>query len=248
MWIPGIAALLTQLIHERSLSGLGWRVARLRFFAAAYMLPIGYVSLVYALVWLTGIGVFRPDGFLETMGGDLPFSLGSATWQTAAGIGYVITFGVLTTCWATLGEELGWRGLLVPELAKRYSFAMTALISGGLWAVWHFPVLLFADYHNPGAPLWFGLICFTILVLGVSFAFAWLRLKSGSVWVAVILHASHNIFIQAVFTPMTGSNAITPYVIDEFGIGLALVGVLVASLFWRKRIALNTTDGQRQSA
>jgi membrane protease YdiL (CAAX protease family) len=246
MWTPGIAALLTQLIHERSLSGLGWRIARFRCFAAAYLIPLGYVSVVYGLVWLTAAGAFKPGGFLEAMGGDLPFRLGSETWQTAAGIGYVITHGVLTTCWATLGGELGWRGLLVPELAKRHAFAMTALISGALWAAWHFPVLLFADYHNPGAPPWFGLVCFTIVVLGVSFAFAWLRLRSGSVWVPVLLQASHNVFIQDVFTPMTGPNAITPYVIDEFGIGLALAGVLVAWLFWRRRSAMDDNLNGKQ--
>jgi membrane protease YdiL (CAAX protease family) len=100
---------------------------------------------------------------------------------------------VLTTAWATLGEELGWRGLLVPELARRFSFTATALISGVAWAAWHVPVMVLADYHNPGAPLWFGLVCFAVLVIGISFAFAWLRLKSGSVWPTVLLHASHNV-------------------------------------------------------
>ena len=34
--------------------------------------------------------------------------------------------------------------------------------------------------------------CFTVMVLGISFLFAWMRLKSGSVWTGVFLHASHN--------------------------------------------------------
>jgi hypothetical protein len=37
---------------------------------------------------------------------------------------------------------------------------------------------------------------------------------------------------------MTGVTDLTPFVIDEFGIGLALVAVLVGYLFWRKRAEL----------
>jgi protein-S-isoprenylcysteine O-methyltransferase Ste14 len=76
------------------------------------------------------------------------------------------------------------------------------------------------------------------MVMGTSFAYAWLRLKSGSLWPAVLLHASHNLCIQAIFTPLTGTTSLTPYVIGEFGVGLALAALPVAYLFWRKRAAL----------
>jgi membrane protease YdiL (CAAX protease family) len=73
------------------------------------------------------------------------------------------------------------------------------------------------------------------MVLGLNFAFTWLRLKSGSLWPAVLLHAAHNLFIQAFFNHLTSDTGITAYVIDEFGIGLALMAPVVAYLFWRKR-------------
>ena len=119
----------------------------------------------------------------------------------------VATFGLVISCLSALGEEIGWRGFLVPELAKNFSFTKTALISGGIWALWHYPLILFANYNNSSAPAWFGLFCFTVMVLGISFAFAWLRLKSGSLWTGVIFHASHNLFIQNFFTPLTGATA-----------------------------------------
>ncbi len=106
----------------------------------------------------------------------------------------------------TLGEEIGRRGLLAPELAKLYSFTTTSVISGVVWAIWHYPVLLVGDYNNSGDPFWFGLICFTVLVIGISFALIWLRLKSGSLWTAVLLHTSHNIFIQAIIYANDGRN------------------------------------------
>lgn len=126
----------------------------------------------------------------------------------------------------------------MPQLAKLTTFPKTALISGIIWSVWHYPILLFADY-NSGTPAWYGLTRFTVMVLGISFCFAWLRLKSGSLWTGTILHASHNLFIQGVFTPLTKDSGITEYVIDEFGAALAIAAVVVAYFSWKKAAELD---------
>jgi len=71
-------------------------------------------------------------------------------------------------------------------------------------------------------------------VKGVSFlVVAILRLKSGSLWTAVLLHTTHNIFIQGVFDRLSGNTAITPHITGEFGVGLALTRLVVAYFFWR---------------
>jgi membrane protease YdiL (CAAX protease family) len=239
MWCPGIAAILTQLLFTRSIRNLGWSIPSSKYLLMAYVIPLIYAMIAYSLVWLTGIGFFNPEGFAKFITPAYPILQGQPTYITVIiGVLIVSTYEVIKTGFRTLGEEIGWRGLLVPELAKRYSFTTTSLITGVIWAIWHFPVLIFSDYNNAGAPLWFGLICFTVLVIAISFVLTWLRLKSGSLWPAVLFHASHNTFIQGIFTPLTGTTALTPYVIDEFGIGLALVAVLVAYFFWRKRAEL----------
>jgi membrane protease YdiL (CAAX protease family) len=239
MWCPGIAAILTQLLFTGNIRHLGWSIPSGNYLLMSYVVPLIYVMIVYSLVWLTGIGPFNPEGFAKFIAPTYPILQGQPTHIVIIiGLVIVSSYEVLMTGFRTLGEEIGWRGLLAPELAKRYSFTTTSLITGVIWAIWHYPVLLFGDYNNAGAPLWFGLICFTVLVIGISFALIWLRLKSGSLWTAVLLHASHNIFIQAIFTKMTGVTDLTPFVIDEFGIGLALVAVLVGYLFWRKRAEL----------
>jgi membrane protease YdiL (CAAX protease family) len=145
-------------------------------------------------------------------------------------LGYIAlsaTIGVLISTSRALGEEIGWRGFLVPELAKVMSFRGVGWISGLMWAAWHYPVLIFGDY-NAGTPAWFGLSCFTIQVIAISFIAARLRLISGSLWTGAILHASHNRFIQGVFTPLTIDKPSTPYVIDEFGIGMVVTTIIVA--------------------
>jgi membrane protease YdiL (CAAX protease family) len=246
MWCPGLAAVITQLIFHRSLRGLGWKPGRGRYLLASYALPLAYVLTVYVLVWLLGLGRFdaaRLEWALRAANGpsSAPFSALSSY------LAITLTFGFMINCFAALGEEIGWRGLLVPELAKSLTFTKTALISGGIWAIWHWPTILSGEYNNAGIPLWFGMLCFTVMVIGISFPFAWLRLQSGSLWGAVLMHAAHNLFIQAIFTPLTADTGITEYVIDEFGIGLALIAPVLVYVFWRRRHEVETTTASIQA-
>jgi len=225
MWCPGLAAIITTLLFQRNLRGLGWRLGRPRYWLISYVLPFAYALPVYVLVWLTGLGEFNTAVIPEST--PVPVYV-----LLIATVG-VFTGGLLSG----LGEEIGWRGLLVPELRKLTSFTNTALISGGIWAAWHIPLVFFADY-NAGTPRWYGFLCFAIMVVGAGFAFAWLRIKSDSVWPAALLHASHNLFIQNVFDVMTRDTGRTAYIAGEFGAGLALACVIMAFLIWRKRATL----------
>jgi membrane protease YdiL (CAAX protease family) len=107
------------------------------------------------------------------------------------------------------------------------------LISGVIWAAWHMPGIFLADLNDTGIPNVYAAAMFAVLIIALSFPFAWLRLKSGSLWPAVLLHAVHNQLIQGILDKLTGKTAVTPYITGEFGIGLALTGLVVAYVFWR---------------
>ena len=143
-------------------------------------------------------------------------------------------FGMVQSLSTALGEEIGWRGFLVPELFKTTSFTATAFISGIVWSCWHYPLLIWGDY-NSGTPTWYGLTCFTVMVVSISFVFAWMRLKSGSLWTGALLHASHNLYIQGFFTPLTRDTGKTAWFIDEFGAIVPLVAVAFGVYFWTRR-------------
>jgi membrane protease YdiL (CAAX protease family) len=227
MWCPGAAAMVVRALSQGNLQGMGWewRDARLHFLS--YLLPVVLGGLVYGLVWVTGIGGFAADGLALGKEVGRPLPLPAVLFVLA-------TLGMLHSMFFALGEEIGWRGFLVPELAKVTSFARTGWISGAAWAVYHYPLILFADYHS-GTTKWFALGAFTWMVVASAFVYAWLRLKSGSLWTAVILHASHNLFIQSIFDPLTTDRTITKYVTTEFGVGLALAYTLAAVYVWRRR-------------
>lgn len=220
MWSPGAAAMLTRFIYHRSLRGLGWKLGPAKWLMLAYLLPLGYAFVPYTITWLTGLGRFTTANLPADQ--PLPVFL----------IVNLTVIFLLGSVPSALGEEIGWRGLLVPQLSKLTTFSKAALISGAVWAAWHAPLLLFADY-NAGTPPLYGLACFSVLVMGISFAFAWLRIKSGSLWTGVVLHASHNLIIQAILDPLTESTAITPYIVTEFGVGLSIAAVVTAWVFWQ---------------
>ena len=185
-----------------------------------YLLPLSYASIAYVVVWLSGLGSINEDFSPNYL--------------------LLISLGTITNCLFALGEEIGWRGFLVPKLARLTDFTKTSLISGVIWSIWHYPLVIFANY-NSGTPAWYGLTCFTLMAVGMSFALCWIRLKSGSVWTAMFFHASHNFYIQSVFNPLTKDTGITKFIIGEFGAALAVISVIFAYILWRMRSRLADT-------
>ena len=236
-WSPGSAALLTCAILRIDLATLGWHWRPWRWQMLAYVTPLAICAVTYGVVWTTGLGGF-PN--MKTVA-DLRDSLGLAGLTTAEVIllwvGLWLTAGSVRFVASTLGEGIGWSGFLAPRLAARHGFTKAALITGAIWASWHFPILLFSDYFDSaGPPLWFALPCFVIHVLGLSVIMLWLRLRSGSLWTGALINASVNLFNQVVFVPLTAPRGwITAYAIDSSGFMLPVVIVATALLFWLRR-------------
>ncbi len=76
-----------------------------------------------------------------------------------------------------LGEEMGWRGWLLPKLMPLGTIpALT--ISGVIWALWHAPLNLLG-YNYGSTSGWLGLLCMTAMCIVVGSVLAWIRLRSG---------------------------------------------------------------------
>jgi membrane protease YdiL (CAAX protease family) len=83
-------------------------------------------------------------------------------------------------------EELLFRGVLLSALLQRWPVVPSALISSALFALVHLSGLQFQ---------WFALPQLMLLAL----LLAWLRLRSGSIWPAVVAHGTHNLLAVAVW-------------------------------------------------
>ena len=233
MWCPALAGMLTLRLNGRSIADLGWKWGETKYQLWSWFIPLLYASIAYAIVWIAGFGAFgNPDYYAALVS---QMHLGGPPWiSIVLGTFLTGTIGMARSVSSALGEEIGWRGFLVPELSKTFSFTTTALISGIVWSLWHYPILIFGDY-NAGTPTWYGLTCFTVMIVSGSFVFAWMRLKSGSLWTGAILHASHNLYIQAILTPLTRDTGKTKWFIDEFGCVVPIISILFAMYFWSKR-------------
>lgn len=236
---PLAAAFITKLVLQRNLRGLGWGWGKTRYQAVAYGLAFLIPLVTFALVWLLGFGGFYNVAFLteaqtglaDTFGIDVtsPWLLMAALVLLNGTLGLLIAFG-------GIGEEFGWRGFLVPELNKHYDFTKTALISGTIWSTYHWPLIFFLAAPRLDNSPWPMLVFYLVSGIALSTIMAWLRLKSGSVWTAVIFHMALNIHIQGFFQNLTIETSwLTNYISGEFGLMLALVAPVFGYLFWRRR-------------
>lgn len=105
------------------------------------------------------------------------------------------------------------------------------LVSGLIWGLWHMPLIL-GGLYLAGAPHVIAACLWMVLATSFSFVFARLRLETGSVWPAIVLHASWNSVIQVAFDPSSSGKNATLWV-DEFGIFVALTMVAAAVIVSR---------------
>lgn len=240
---PAVAAIVTKLIYQRNVRGLGWKWGKTRYQLISLVLPFGLGLVGFGLVWLLGFGGLSADAFIAEAQAGMAQSFGLTTTSTAIIVLLLIllngTVGLLLPGVFAIGEELGWRGFLVPELNKHVSFTQTSLISGVIWTVYHYPLLIGLVAPKLGVSAWPLLISSMIGGVSISFIVAWLRLRSGSFWTAVLFHAALNAHNQGFFQNMTSeTSSLTHYISGEYGLMMALVTAVVAYLFWRKRNSL----------
>jgi uncharacterized protein len=238
MLCPGVSAIITKLIFDRNLKGLGWKPGPAKWLGLAYLLPILYGAVIYGLTWLFGQGGFTPEvaaGLASELGmADVSVGQMVVVYTLLLGTYGLLRFSLI----GAFGEELGWRGFLFPELHHMTSFSTTSVIGGIMWMLFHLPLILFSDY-NSTTPKAFAVAMFFIAAIAQSFVHNWFRAKSGSVWPPVVLHASHNIFFLNVYDPLMARYPLTDYFVTEFGVGLMVVSVLMALYVWAHRSELD---------
>jgi membrane protease YdiL (CAAX protease family) len=234
MWTPAMAALVASIISRRHIKEIGWRLGKVKWIGVGWLVPmiIGFTS--YGTLWLTGLGAVPKSTFLERARITLGMPHQGDALVILAAYGYIGILGVLPGLIMAVGEEIGWRGFLVPELTKAAGFRAACLWSGIIWALWHWPMVIRGEYSAAGTPLYYQLFCFTLLVMSAAVTAAWLRMKSGSICPVAVMHSAHNAIIQAFFDRITADTGHTRYFVGEFGIAMVPVSLLVAWYFWRR--------------
>ena len=232
MLTPTLAAVIMLAVispeggFRKVLSLLGLDRAGFRGWPLAIAGPAAIHLVGLVILSITGLAVFSAP--------QITGSAGFAIFKILSGLAVVTLFA--------LGEEIGWRGYMLPRLLG-FGVVPAMLIVGFLHGVWHLPLMLTTDYyHNTGNPLLVvPLFLVTLTLAGVFFGF--IRIWTGSVWAVAIAHAAANMAWE-LMTEMTQTKSalVLEYVGGESGV-IMIVGLLIFSFFiirYMKSAGFNT--------
>ena len=222
MWTPGTASILARLALREGFRDVSFRIggaAGWKAIGLGWLLPVVVGLGAYGFAWATGLAHFEIPG-LAGVG----LSALAPPLRFAALLGLSLTLVSLLSLFSAAGEEIGWRGYLLTRLVEA-EVPRPVLVSGLVWAAWHLPLILSGQYAaGPNRAL--SAVVFVFTVTGISFVLAWMRLTTGSVWPAIVLHGVWNAVIQGTFDTSTKEPSIW---VGEAGL---LVAGLTLALAW----------------
>jgi membrane protease YdiL (CAAX protease family) len=144
------------------------------------------------------------------------------------------------------GEELGWRGFMLPKLSERYNPLTASLIVGIAWLAWHLPGYLLSDKSasDPFLP-------FAVILFPFSIALSWIYFQSReSLLLPALLHGSINGSFYALekLLPNVIASANFQPAFDwtTAGLWVVLAGIVVA--WWRLHPGKHYEPGQQRQA
>ena len=195
MWGPGLAAILTTLRVEKQpfaslrLNTLGPK----RFYLWAWLLPQFLTLLTLGVTLLLRTAEFDPalsimrDALAKAPAGtQVPSPQQALALQLAFGA----TFAPLINILFALGEELGWRGFLLPHLLPLGQWP-AILISGAIWGFWHAPTTLLFGYNFPQHP-YLGVLAMIVGCTLLGTVLSWMYLNTRSPWTTALAHGAVN--------------------------------------------------------
>ncbi len=226
MFSPALAVLLTLILtrdlHLRTLvRDLGLTRFDLRRWPAALFLPVLALTPGYLVLW--ALGQVQWDA-----------RLAQYTWL--GGAIYVVVTLIFNTLTFSLGEEIGWRGFLLPRLLD-LGQVRASLLTGVLWAIWHYPLIFLSQGYLPPGPRLPLALLFTLTVMAISVVIGRLWAYQRSLWVAALFHSAHNT-MWGLWSNLVLATPVVGLWAGESGlIPLALYTLLALALGWKGREA-----------
>lgn len=195
MWVPAVAALITIRFITREKTGsilLRFGPSWKPYLATALLIPLAYV-ITYAITWLLGLGA--PDWQLTSLyamiadsGADMSTAPEPSTVLTSLLFVSLIVAPFFNSLFG-FGEELGWRGFLLPRLMSMGKWKAYLLL-GIIWGLWHAP-LIAVGFNYPGTPV-LGIVMMILMTTAIGFYINELTLHYKSAILAGWVHGVFN--------------------------------------------------------
>ena len=226
MWVPAFCATIANIFSIRQknekfslkkfLLDMGFGGCNIIYILLGFILPLIYLLIPYMIYWTMYPSDFAYHG--------VPLNLILSDCLPVAFLGTLI--GMFTAT----GEEIGWRGFMVPAYIERIGLKKTLLFTGLFWSLWHLPLLIFGGYMAE-TPLFYRIPAFVLCIVPVGIIAGLLAYKSKSMWPAAVLHAAHNNFDQYIFGVITrGENMM--YFVSETGIFTMICAWILAVIMY----------------
>lgn len=217
----GVISLLKRYLHWR----VGWK-----WYLAAFLLPLTLiVGGVYSNAVVTGV----PPDFSTIIARQI---FGETAYLPL----FILPFFIID--FIANGEEIGWRGYVLPRVQAKYGALASALIVGVVWGVWHLPKFL--THWNTISFAWF--MAHTV---AASVLYTWLyNGTKGSLLLVTLFHASSN--TAGVFMPMANtvsSGNMGAYVIFVF-LEIAAAILIIVTTGPRRLSRTESMQMQEQSS
>ncbi len=203
-WLTLGRLAVAQLLRRYLMWRVGWK-----WYLALLIIPIVMALGVFLNAALTGV----PADFSQVMADKIR----PASFSRLA---FVIPF--LLTDMIANGEEIGWRGYVLPRLQAKNSALVASLITGVIWSLWHLPKLI---THWD----WGYFAVFLVDTTAKSVLLAWLYNGTrGSLLLVVAAHAAWNTAGIFLPTASTLSSAGLGAFALQAGIEVVLIAIIVA--------------------
>ena len=234
MFVPALGALLS----GTGLRDMGWKPRirkNIKTILIAWFAPILFTALGAALYFLLFPGHFSLDGeYVAFNAGEEIFKqleaqdISYPVYVLISVIGAAI-YGPFVNMFFALGEEVGWRGFLYPQLKARFGRNKGLLLGGVIWGAWHWPLIWLIGYEYGedyfGYPV-VGMLLFLVFTICLGILCDRLYEKSESIWLPSLFHGAINAAATiplAVCAAHTGSARLLGPVPNGLLAGLPLI-------------------------
>mmetsp|Transcript_16299 Transcript_16299/g.24565 ORF Transcript_16299/g.24565 Transcript_16299/m.24565 type:complete len:390 (+) Transcript_16299:40-1209(+) len=226
---PPALGVITMALFARDINSIrfdGPKSNAEMYYTLAIFIPLATLACGYFSYFVVSKHI-EPDVLLDT----LSWGYFSATPITILKFGFS---GVM--------EEIGWSGVLFPQLLHATdSYIAASIVGGVIWGLWHVPLIIGGGYNNNISPYWAALMLPWMLIAW-AFFHVWLRVRSFSIWPVVVGHMAHNVWIELILDPLVGRSEYLGvshlarkkhafYFVGEFGSLATICYIITAALF-----------------
>ncbi|MCW5912842.1 MAG: CPBP family intramembrane metalloprotease [Cyclobacteriaceae bacterium] len=233
MFIPAISVLIMKLFFKAEVGTIDWNKFPIKWVPVAlFLIPLAIHAICIPLDAFLNNGTIPWQSWLHADTDGLYHSPPERNWGTLTSSGLVLrillnmVIGLAILTILVFFEEIGWRVWMFSRLMKSFDIKKTILIGAIIWGAWHIPFDISGIHYIEGIPTHQMVVMNLLGYIGAGVFIGWLWVKSQSIWIICLTHASLNNWGQYAFKYIEDAQNVT---LLHTGVNCALLilGVIV---------------------